>query len=77
MEQYKTDNGVEITPNLRVFTTDWAWGTVLPEQFTRGGMCDPGGQYFSGWFRVRLEDGRENIYNGERMSTRKPMSLRG
>lgn len=69
---YRTDNGVEITPDLRVFTNDWEWGTVTAEQFTSGGMCDPGGEYFNGWFDVRLDSGRVKIYNGERMTTRPP-----
>ena len=73
---WETDDGVEITPGLRVFTNDWEWGTVLPEQFTRGGSCDPGGKYFDGWFRVALDtnpgDTRGGLYNGERMSASGP-----
>jgi hypothetical protein len=71
--EYKTADGVLITPGLRVFTNDWEWGTVTERQFERGGMSDPGGEYFDGWFEVQL-DGRTGykIYNGERMTTREP-----
>lgn len=69
---HKTDNGVEITPGLRVFTNDWVWGEVCPEQFESGSVLDPGGQYFNGWFKVKLESGKISLYNGERLSTRKP-----
>jgi hypothetical protein len=71
---YKTDNGVEITPNLRVFTNDWEWGTVDAAQFESGGMSDPGGEFFDGWFKVRLDGSiGSKIYNGERMTTVKPL----
>lgn len=54
---WKTDNGVEITPGLRVFTNDWSWWQVGHKQFTerdRNGepyVNSPGGLYFDGWFR--------------------------
>lgn len=67
-----TDNGVEITPGLRVFTNDWEWGTVLEENWKYQGPTDPGGEHFDGWFRVRLDlqgDEGYRLYNGERMTT--------
>ncbi|MFE3589422.1 hypothetical protein ACFQ7W_05580 [Streptomyces niveus] len=69
---FQTSDGVEIVADLRVFTTDWEWGTVGAEQFVRGGQLDPGGLYFDGWFQVTLDTGWTTTYNGERLSTRKP-----
>lgn len=80
--KYYTDNGVEITPGLRVFTNDWSWGTVLPEQFTSGGMCEPGGEYFNGWFKVKIDDdteycaGATKTYDGQRITTVAPPKRR-
>ena len=71
-KRWVTHNGVEITPNLRVFTNDWVWGTVVPEQFEGNGLCEPGGQYFDGWFSVRLDSGAVKIYDGQRMTTSPP-----
>jgi hypothetical protein len=68
----RTSDGVEITAGLRVFTNDWVWGTVSARQFERGGMTDPGGQYFDGWYDVELDTGRTALLNGERMTTREP-----
>ena len=71
---FKTFDGVEITPGLRVLTNDWVWGTVLPEQFETDYSTGPNGKYFDGWFRVALDtnpgDTRGGLYNGERMTTR-------
>ncbi|MFJ6183743.1 hypothetical protein [Streptomyces sp. NPDC092295] len=72
MEMHKTSDGVEIVAGLRVFTTDWEWGTVDAEQFERGGLLDPGGAHFDGWFGVTLDSGWSTIFNGERLMTRKP-----
>lgn len=72
--KYYTDNGVEITPGLRVMTNDWKWGTVEPKQFTNGGMTYPGGELFDGWFFVIYDgDERGSRFNGERLTTRAPM----
>ena len=71
-DSHKTDNGVSITPGLRVFTNDWEWGTVEPGQCTSGAVSDPGGEWFNGWFRVALDSGSTKIYNGERMTTVRP-----
>lgn len=75
-KKYRTDNGVEITPGLRVLTNDWEWGTVDPAQFESGGSMDPAGEFFDGWFDVTYGDdapeefrGRTKSYNGERMTT--------
>ncbi|MGW6600582.1 hypothetical protein [Streptomyces sp. NPDC055036] len=69
---HKTSDGVEIVAGLRVFTIDWEWGTVASAQFERGGLGDPGGAYFDGWFEVELDAGYTTIFNGERLATRKP-----
>ena len=71
MPQHHTVDGVPITPGLRVFTTDCAWGTVLPEQWSRTGSVNPDDDTFNGWFRVSLPGGNAyRLYNGERLSTR-------
>lgn len=72
MTVYKTSDGVEITPGLRVFTNDWEWGTVDAKPFERGGLSDPGSPYFQGWFDVVMDNGRRSLYDGSRMTTRKP-----
>lgn len=72
-KEWKTDNGVTITPNLRVFTNDWMWGTVEASQFTKDGQHYPSGyngEWFDGWFDVVLDIGGTRTYNGERMTTR-------
>lgn len=82
-QKYYTDDGVEITPGLRVFTNDWSWYVVGSKQFTERDdngepyLNNPGGQYFDGWFRCWPEgtsesEGNGTIYNGERMTTREP-----
>jgi hypothetical protein len=70
-QTYYTYDGVEITPGLRVWTHNACWGTVDADQVTRGGSCDPGGEYFDGFFRVNEETGSCPLLNGERMSVRK------
>jgi hypothetical protein len=74
-KKFYTDNGVEITPGLRVMTNDWRWGTVEASQFTDGGLTYPGGEYFDGWFYVIYDgqDGRGSRFNGERMTTYPPI----
>lgn len=64
-----TANGVPIRIGLRVFTNDWAWGTVvdLPAEWDD-----------AGWYGVRIDDdapycaGHRKTYNGERMTTVQP-----
>jgi hypothetical protein len=74
--KFETDDGVEITPGLRVFTNDACWGTVEAQQFERGGRANPGGDLFDGWFQVELENGAgTRSYDGERMSTVKTAGL--
>lgn len=79
---YRTYDGVEIIPGLRVFTTSARWGTVEANQFTRGRSTDPGGEFFDGWFDVVEDDdkgqpgGGTVLLNGERMSTVKMSGLR-
>lgn len=66
-QKYFTDNGVEITDGLRVFTTDWCWGNV---KFAQTPLIDS--EYFNGWFAVELDGGPCKNYDGSRMSTVKP-----
>lgn len=78
MEQDRSDkthtyDGVEITSGLRIFNYyDWRWGVVEPEQFERGGLCEPGGEHFNGWYTVKHDDGSSTLLNGHRMSTVHP-----
>ena len=71
MGVYRTADGVEITPGLRVYTIDCVWGTVEAAQFTPGGRTDPGGDCFDGFFKVEVGTGDIRLYDGSRMSTRK------
>lgn len=65
-----TDDGVLITPGLRVMTNDLEWGSVGRDQFMRTSPMAPGGQHFEGWYSVELNDtGREKDFNGERLTT--------
>ncbi|MER6176673.1 hypothetical protein [Streptosporangium sp. NPDC001681] len=67
MKKWFTDNGVEIAPDLRVFTYDWCWGVVVTT------AEDMQAEHFDGWFHVRWEDGeRVSLYNGERLTTVPP-----
>lgn len=67
----KTSNGVEIAVGLRVFTNDWAWGTVT---------APPAAWDEAGWWTVTLDTnpdyhnggGQVKTYNGDRMTTVAP-----
>lgn len=65
--EYRTSNGVEIRADLRVEDYDRKEGRVDAHQFTRGGSCDPGGEYFDGWFLIIRDDGSTSLMNGERL----------
>ena len=65
--EYRTSNGVAIRAGLRVLDYDRKEGSVGHAQFTRGGSCDPGGEYFNGWFEVVRDDGSTRLFNGERL----------
>jgi len=65
--EYRTSNGVAIRAGLRVLDYDRKTGSVGHAQFTRGGSCDPGGEYFNGWFEVVRDDGSTALFNGERL----------
>lgn len=67
MPEYRTSNGVVIRPGLRVLDYDRKKGSVGYVQFTRGGSCDPGGEYFDGWFEIVRDDGSTSQMNGERL----------
>jgi hypothetical protein len=67
LHKHYTDNGVEITDGLRVWTNDAEWGTV---DYAGTSLLDS--EYFEGWFRVTLDSGRSATYNGERMTTAEP-----
>ncbi|AZM47848.1 hypothetical protein DMB38_20485 [Streptomyces sp. WAC 06738] len=69
-DETHTFDGVEITPGLRVLDYDRKWGVVDPEQFERKGMCDPGGEYFNGWYEIKRDDGSRSLMNGTRLTTR-------
>jgi hypothetical protein len=64
----KTSNGVTIELGLRVFTNDWAWGSVVGEP----------SEYNPEWWSVKLDDdaaycaGQTKTYDGDRMTTRAP-----
>jgi hypothetical protein len=66
--QYITANGYVITAGLPVEDYDRRTdGVIGRRQFERGGMCDPGGQYWDGWFEVEYPGGSVRKFNGERM----------
>ncbi|MGW3274938.1 hypothetical protein ACWDFH_26210 [Streptomyces kronopolitis] len=65
-----TVDGAKIEPGIRVLDYDRKWGIVDPNQFTRGGDFDPGGQYFDGWYDIVRDDGSTSRMNGTRMTTR-------
>lgn len=72
---FHTSDGVEITPNLRVFGYDMKWGNVEPWQFTRTGRNSIRfGQDFDGWYTVIWDDGSRDIANGTRMAHKTPLS---
>jgi hypothetical protein len=63
----KTDDGVEITVGLRVFTYDMRWGTVTVLNAWPSND-DP-------WHRVRYDDGRVGTFNGTRLCVRPSYDL--
>lgn len=53
---------------LRVFTTDWVWGTIT--RVAEGSAC---GTYCEAWHEVVLDgQSRSKIYNCDRLTTRRP-----
>lgn len=65
--RYVTADGKAIVDGGRYYNYyDCEWVTV---SFGNGGLCDPGGEYWDGWFLTRGDDGSRRILNGERMST--------
>ena len=74
-DNFHTSDGVEITPNLRVFGYDMEWGNVEPLQFGRTGPTSIRfGQFFDGWYTVVWDSGKTDIANGTRMAHRTPLS---
>lgn len=68
-DNYHTYDGVEITPNLRVWSPyTMSWGTVLVTNWKYQGLTDPGGQYFNGWWKIGNDDGTGALLNGTRMA---------
>lgn len=66
--EYRTYDGVPVTVGLRVFTNDWEWGTVVETEASRMyPREDP-----DAWHKVKLDSGRTNIYNRDRLTTREP-----
>lgn len=65
-----THDGAKIESGMRVLDYDRKWGIVDPAQFTRGGSCDPGGEYFDGWYEILRDDGSTSRMNGTRMTTK-------
>jgi hypothetical protein len=72
LQAHYTDDGVPITPGLKVRTKDNWWGIVYPDQFLADGLDLPGGKFFDGFYYVHPEGdvtgGKK--YNGERLSTK-------
>jgi hypothetical protein len=65
---YVTANGYVIVPGMSVEDYDRRTdGVIGRRQFERGGVCDPGGQYWDGWFEVEYPSGTVRKFNGERM----------
>lgn len=71
-DNYHTYDGVEITPGLRVWSPyPYQWGNVDEAQFVDPSpITGVGGQYFDGWYKVRLDDGKMETLNGTRMASR-------
>jgi hypothetical protein len=84
---HKIVSGETPEVGLRVFTNDWAWGTIVevgPTTNTRyaGNGEDIGievpnacGPYCESWHKVRRDGqdaGQYTIYNCDRLTTRKP-----
>jgi hypothetical protein len=69
-DNYHTFDGVEITPNLRVWSPyTMEWGTVLESNWKYKGLTDPGGEYFDGWWKIRGDTPAGSaLLNGTRMA---------
>lgn len=73
----RTVDGVEIVPDLKVFTYDHKWGVVDKGDFEhrmehiKKYVVDQGHEPTTNdfWFRVKYSDGSTGLYNGERMTT--------
>lgn len=67
---YLTYDGKGITPGLRVWSPyPYQWGNVDASNWTRGTLTGPGGEYFDGWYTVTMDNGRNELLNGTRMSS--------
>lgn len=66
--RFLTADAVRVTEGLRVWDNDLKPGTVWVE----GGDTDL--DRWDGWFRVLCDDGETALVNGERMTTRHPVS---
>lgn len=64
-----TSDGVEVTPDLRVLTSDGRTGVVPAAQFGWKDPYSPGGPYFNGKYWVRLDDGPMRQYTGAQLRT--------
>ena len=71
-DNFHTYDGVKITPGLRVWSPyPYQWGNVDAKQFEDPSpITGIGGQYFDGWYRVTMDDGKSETLNGTRMSSR-------
>jgi hypothetical protein len=67
----KTADGVLMEPDLRVFTNDWCWGTVIEGRVHVEVNQNNGAE--SHWHHVRLDSGATKTYDGSRLATRKPL----
>lgn len=81
----RTVDGVEIVPELWVFTYDWRWGVVDKIDFEhrmehiKKYVIDRGHKPTTNdfWFRVKYSNGSQGLYNGERMTTKCPRCHEG
>jgi len=72
-DNYHTWDGVKITPGLRVWSPyPYQWGNVDPDNWKYQGTTSPSGEYFDGWYRVKLDDDSSELLNGTRMATVDP-----
>lgn len=76
-----TDDGVEVTEGLRVFTNDWVWGTVTAvcadrspamHSFHADHPNDTRNGVEGCWHTVDLDTGYVREYNSDRMTTKSP-----
>lgn len=67
MAEHKIVSGETPAVGLRVFTNDWAWGTIVKVRNDEG--C---GTYCNAWHTIQYDDGRKRDYNCDRLTTRKP-----